>query len=58
MNLPKSLGALLHNLSIVLLDRSKALKAAQKRDYNDEDELVHTGIRNYLMTRVCTARKC
>ena len=35
MDLSKSLGALLCNLSKVLLDGSKALQAAQKRDYND-----------------------
>ena len=42
MDLPRSTGALLRNLSEILLDGSKALQAAQKRDYNDEDEFVHT----------------
>ena len=37
MALPKSPGALLRDLSKVLLDGSKALQASQKRDYNNEN---------------------
>ena len=58
MNLPTSPRALLHNLSKVLLDGLKALQVAQKRDYNDEDELVHMSIRSYPVTLVCTAQEC
>ena len=47
MDLPTYPGALLCNLCKVLLDGSKALQAAQTRDYNDEDGLVHTSIRSY-----------
>ena len=42
MDLPISFGALLQNLSKVLLD---GLQAAQKRNYNGEDEFMHTSIR-------------
>ena len=40
-----SSGALLCNLTKVLLDRSKASQAAQKRDYSDKDKFVHASIR-------------
>ena len=57
MNLPKSPGALLCNLSKIPLDGTKSLQATQKRDYNDEDEFMHVSTRNYYMTRICTARE-
>ena len=57
MELPKSPGALLHNLSKVLLDGLKALQAAQKRDYSDEDKFVHASTHSYPVIRVCTARE-
>ena len=42
MDLPRSPGALLRNLSKVLLDGSRALQAAQKKeDYDDADESVN-----------------
>ena len=41
MDLPMSPEALLRNLSKVLLDGSKALEAAQKKDFSDEDEFVN-----------------
>ena len=55
MDLPTSPVALLRNLSKDLLDGSKALQAAKKRDYNDKDKFVHVSIRSYPMTHVCTA---
>ena len=58
IDLPTSPRSLLRYLSKVLFDGSKALQAAQKRDYNDEDKFVLASIRSYPMTRVCTARKC
>ena len=45
MALPTSPEALWLNLSKVLMDGSKALQAAQRRDYNDKDEFVHASIR-------------
>ena len=58
MDLPKSLAALLRNLSKVLSDGSKSLQAAKKRDYNDEDKFVHTSTHSYYVTHICTAHEC
>ena len=54
MDLSTSPGALLHNLSKVLLDGSMALQAAQKRDYN---KFVDMSIHSYPVTCVYTARE-
>ena len=48
IDLPTSPGVLLRYLSKILLDGSKALQAAQKRTWNDEDEFVHESIRTYV----------
>ena len=42
MDLPKSPVALFNK---VLLDGSKSLQATEKRDYNDEDEIVYVSTR-------------
>jgi len=55
MDLPISLGVLLHNLSEVLFDELKALQIAQQRDYNSEDEFMQASICGYPATRICTA---
>ena len=42
--------------SKVLLDGSKTLQAAQKRDYNDEDEFLHTSTHSsHPVKCLCTA---
>jgi len=55
MDLPKSTGALRRNPSKVLLNESNALQAAQKRDYNDEQEFVHMDTRSYPLMHIWTA---
>ena len=58
MDLLKSPGASLRNLSKVHLDESKALQATEKRDYSNEDRNSCTRAHVAIVAHVCTIHGC